>query len=238
MGQLNFSRIAKTVRSQRFSRSVRAWVLPVLLTLAILLGVHTRVKADPAPPASELLAYLQDSQLSLFEDSSTGLPQIYYFFNHKPVQLTNDPNIAALHPISSGQYVAYIGIVNGLSQVFVYDVLSDAPLQLSLTSPNEGVSIDGNQLAWQTWDGQNWQIDYFNGIEVKQLTSGGNNSINAQIKGQEVLYATQIGPDDWLAQEYDGASGQLTTIREGDTSSTAYPHFNDDGTISSEFVPQ
>ena len=218
-------------------RVVLAWVLPVVLSLSLLFGLHARAKADPAPTPSELQTYLQDNALSLFDDASSGLPQIYYFFNHKPVQLTT-ANFPALHPVSDGQYVAYIGEVEGLGQVFIDDVMTSSAVQLSLTAPNEGISMHGNQVVWQSWDGQHWQIFYYNGFVVQQITNADTDSINAVTNGQHILYAESVGLDDWKAQNYDIASGQTTTISEGNTSSTASPHFNDDGTISTAFVPQ
>ena len=218
-------------------RIILAWVLPVLLSLSLLFGLHARAKADQPPPPDQLQAYLQDNALSLFEDTGSGLPQIYYFFNHKPVQLTTG-NFPSLHPVSSGQYVAYISEIDGLGQVFLADVLGNTITQLSLTAPNEGIFMHGNQIVWQGWDGQHWQIYYYNGFVVQQITSGDTDSINAVTNGQHILYAEQVGPDNWKAQNYDIASGQTTTISQGDTTSTASPHFNDDGTISTAFVPQ
>ncbi|HWB39071.1 MAG TPA: hypothetical protein VG604_02400 [Candidatus Saccharimonadales bacterium] len=215
---------------------LRPWLAPLAITLVILFGVNSAVKADPAPPSSELQAYLQSNELNLFDDSSSGLPQVYYFFNHKPVQLTSG-DYGALHPVSSGKYVAYLGIIDGLSQVFLQDVLSDSILQLSVTAPNEGISIHGNHVAWQTWDGHDWQINYYDGASVHQITSGTDNSINVQTNGSQVVYATELGPNTWEARSYDTTTGQTVPIRQGDVASTAYPHFGSDGTISTAFDP-
>jgi hypothetical protein len=229
----------RAVGNRRLRQLLLAWALPLALTLAILFGVHSRVKADPAPSTTELQVFLQDNELSLFDEVSNGVPQVFYFFNHKPIQLTS-ADFGALHPISSGQYVAYLGIVDGLGQVFLYDVLSNSQIQLSLTAPNEGISMHHNKVAWQSWDGQHWQIYYYDGSFVHQVSSGATDSMNAAINDQTVLYAQDvggIGADDWKAQEYDMASGQITTVREGSGVTTAYPRFNTDGTISTDFVP-
>jgi hypothetical protein len=240
MGKLNIHSVNRalhrTVRNRRLRQLVLAWVLPIILTLAILFGVHSRVKADPAPPTSELQAYLQDNELNLFDDVSGGVPQVFYFFNHKPIQLTS-ADFGALHPISSGQYVAYLGVVNGLGQVFLYDVLANSQVQLSLSAPNESISIYHNKVAWQGWDGQHWQIYYYDGSSVQQLTNGDSDSVNASVGAQAVLFAQNVAGDDWKAQEYDPSTGQITTVREGSSVTTAYPKFNADSTISTEFVP-
>lgn len=214
-----------------------AWVPPVMLALAILVGVHSRVTADPAPSSAELQAYLQQNQLNVYEATAGSYPQIFYTYNHQHIQLTTDDYIH-LHPISDGQYVAWVAIVDGQSQVFLDDVLSGSVLQLSLVSPNEGLQLYHNQLVWQGWDGQNWQIFYYDGSQVEQITNDSVSSFNAATNGSQVLYAQQLSADDWVAKSYDISSGQTATIREGDTVSTAYPSFNSDGTISTAFVPR
>jgi len=215
--------------------NLRPWALPVLLTLALLFGVHARAQADQPSP-SELQQYLQNNQLNVYEEAADGYPQVFYTYNKQAVQLTDD-GYAHLHPISDGQYVAWLAQINGQTQVFLDDVLSGTPIQLSQVSPNEGLVQHAGQLVWQGFDGQNWQIYFYDGSTVHQLTSGDTSSINAAFNGSQILYATQLSTEDWQAYSYDVATGQASMIREGDTVSTAFPHFNDDGTIATDFVP-
>ncbi|HVW23686.1 MAG TPA: hypothetical protein VHB51_04370 [Candidatus Saccharimonadales bacterium] len=229
MGQLNLRQL------RRYARPARPWVLPVVLTLVLLFGVHARAQADQPSP-SELQQYLQSNQLNVYEEPADGYPQIFYTYNKQPIQLTND-GYAHLHPISDGQYVAWLAQLNGQTQVFMEDVLSGGAIQLSQVSPNEGLVQHGAQLVWQGWDGHNWQIYFYDGTTVRQLTSGDTSSINAAFNGSKILYATQLAPDSWQAYQYDVSSGQASMLRTGDTVSTAYPRFNDDDTIATDFIP-
>jgi len=232
MGRLNRSVL---VRCRQLWRRFRSWALPLILTLGVLIGLHSRVQADPAPPKTELQTYLQTNQLELFDSVAEGYPQAFYFFNHRPIQLSHTA-YPVLHPVASGQYVAWQGVVDGLGQVFLYDVLTDAQLQLSSLAPNGNISIRGNHVAWQGWDGNHWQIFYYNGLSVRQLTTGPTDAINAVTDGTRVAYAQQTPAGDWQAFVYD-PSDSTTVIRQGDLVSTGYPRFNGDGSISTDFVP-
>jgi hypothetical protein len=247
MGQLDYRRPRwrgkiSRLRSRRkiawrpVRQIVLAWILPLVLTLAILFGVHDRVKADPAPTATQLQQYLQHNQLGVYVDIANDYPQIFYPYNGQTVQLS-DENYPHLHPMASGQYVAWQGVVDSQSQIFLYDVLSDSLLQLSSTGSNEGLYVYDNTVVWQSWDGQYWQIYYYDGTQVQQITSDQASSVRASIDGHQIIYAEQVGTDDWKAQSYDISTGQTSTISEGSTAATAYPHFNDDGSVSTAFVP-
>lgn len=232
MGQL-----AAVYHSKRLHAAVRSWAIPVTIALLVLFGVHAVVKADPAPSSSELQVYLQNHELNPSEAVTGDFPQIFYRYNQQTVQLTSTSYIH-LHPVSSGQYVAWVGIINGESQVFLCDVLNDSLVQLSSVSPNEGIYIHQNQVVWQGWDGQNWQIFYYDGSQVQQITNGSDSSYHAITDGKQIVYAEQLGIDDWKAQSYDIASGQVTTLRQGGTASTAYPSFDSSGNVQTAYVAQ
>lgn len=218
-------------------RIVAGWILPVLLSGAVLFGFHSQVRADPVPSRSELETYLAEKTLSVYTEARDNYPQVYYNFNRRPIAITGD-NYPHLHPLVSGRYISWQGVVNGLSQIFLYDVLTDTRLQLSHSGVNEGHFIKDNKVVWQRWEGRRWQIYYYDGFNVRRITDGNNSSLRGSTDGRQIIYAEQLDTDRWKAQSYDIASGKVATIREGDTASTAYPQFNADGRISTAFVPQ
>lgn len=232
----DFAKRWRSLNTRRSRQVILSWSLPAFIVIAILFGVHSRVKADPAPSSSELQQYLQDHQLNVYESTAGAYPQVFYVYQGHQIQLTSDEYIH-LHPLSDGQYVTWVAVIDGQTQVFLEDVLSGSTLQLSQTSPNEGVSIYQNQVTWEGWDGQRWQVFYYDGNQVKQITSGSNSSFHAIINASQIVYSEQLSNDDWKAQTYDTTTGQTATVREGDTVSTAYPSFASDGTISTTFVP-
>jgi hypothetical protein len=234
MGRLILKRLRP---SRRWRQYFLGWALPIGLTLAIIFGVHTVVRADPAPSATELEQYLQNNELNLFEQPASEYSQVFYLYNRRIIQLTSE-NYPHLHPLSSGEYVAWQGVIGGHAQIFLYNVLTNALVQLTSNGSNEGIFVRSNTVAWQHWDGQHWQIYYYDGAEVRQITDNINSSsVRPSTNGSRIIYAEQLDFDHWKAQSYDINSGETTTMAEGNTSSTAYPQFNSDGNVSTAFVP-
>jgi hypothetical protein len=91
--------------------------------------------------------------------------------------------------------------------------------------------------VWQAWDGHHWQVKYYDGTTVTQITNADQSSIRPSIRGQQIIYAVQLDTDSWQTMSYDTASGTATLLASGDTVSTAYPHFNADGSVSTAFTP-
>jgi hypothetical protein len=197
--------------------------------------VHVRVQADTPPTASELQQYLQTNQLAVYQDIANEYPQIFYRYKDQNIAITTD-EYPHLHPVASGQYVTWQGVVNGQAQVFLYDILANTTLQLSLAAPNEGIAMSGDHVVWQGWDGDHWQVYYYNGQQVQQITNGANNSVRAVTDQQRVVYAEQLGSDDWKVQSLDTSTGQVSVVREGTTVSAAYPRIHTDGSITTDFA--
>ena len=212
------------------------WLPPMVIAASLLVGVNGIVRADPLPSADELAAYLQDNELNVSTGVTDDYQQVYFRYNDKTVFLTNT-GYNHTHAVSSGQYVAWEGLIDGSSQIFLYDVLTGAETQITTKGNNQTPFIFQNTITWQTWDGDDWQIRYYDGLNVRQITGGSTSSVYASTNGQQILYAEQLDTDLWKAQSYDISTGDVTTIREGDTVSTAYPHFTTDG-ITTVFVPQ
>lgn len=212
------------------------WVLPVLLSVVILFGINTQVQADPAPTTSELAQYLENNELRVATAVTGDYSQVYYRYQGRSIVLTKE-GYNHSHAVSSGRYIAWEGLLDGDGQIFLYDILSDSLIQLSSTGNNQTPFVYQNTVTWQSWDGQRWQIMYYDGFSVRQITDGSNPAVYASTNGRQILYAEQLESDHWKAQAYEISSGEVTTIREGDTASTAYPQFTRDG-ITTKFLPQ
>lgn len=235
MGRLNHA-AGKLLTNQRLRQLILAWALPVILAAALLAGVHARVAANSAPSSNELQTFLQNNKLQVYENVADNYPQIFYLYNGQSYQITSE-NYAHLHPVASGHYVTWQAVVNGQGQVFLYDVLTGSQIQLSTVAPNEGIYMQDDKVSWQGWDGNNWQIYFYNGTTANQITTGPNSSVHSATNGRQIIYAEQLSNDDWKAQSYDLGTGQVTTIRQGDTASTAYPRFAADGSVTTAFIP-
>ncbi len=209
---------------------IRQWGLPVILTLIILFGVHTRVRADPAPSTDELIAFLATHELEAYSQPEGQYQQAFFNYGDNHVQLSTS-NYNHVSVSSSGQHVVWAGQVEGGSQIFLYDVLNKAMVQLTSYGTSQSPFVHGNTVTWEHWDGDNWQIYYFNGIDTIQITNDATSSVRASTDGSRVLYAHQLAVNSWQAIAYNVSDGQKTVIHEGDEASTAYPQFKPDGSI-------
>ncbi|HVX24686.1 MAG TPA: hypothetical protein VG992_05105 [Candidatus Saccharimonadales bacterium] len=219
----------------RLAPLLRRWGPPVGLALIILFGLNAVVRADPPPTPTELSAYLQDHQLQVSSVPSHGFDQIAYNYNQQVVKITDD-GYNHLEPAVDGPDIVWQGVINGAGQIFLYNVVDESLTQLTFTGTHDAPAIYQGKAVWQTWDGQNWQIDYYDGNQVRQITSDPHSSIRPSLDGQQIIYAEQLGDNSWQAMSYDLASGQATVLAVGDTANTAYPHFTSDGGVATAYV--
>ena len=224
MGRLNHN------SGRRLRRVAAAWLLPALLSLALLFGFHSFAKADSPPNDDELASYLQNNQLDVGADSVNGFQQVYYIWQGSKVFMT-EAAYNHTNPVASGEYVAWEGLINGAGQIFVYDVLTHALTQVTSAGTNQNPSIYGNLVMWENWENDHWSIYYYDGIGVYQVTTSQYSAVRPKSDGQQIIFANQE-PDGWHAWSYDVFSGNVTLIRSGDEASTAYPHFLNDGSVA------
>ncbi len=217
--------------SRRLRRVAGNWLLPLLVSLGLLFGVHNLVQADAPPTSNELAVYLQTNSLDVGTATVAGYQQIYYNYQGHQVFLTAAA-YSHLHPVVSGEFVAWQGQIEGAGQIFVYDVLTGALTQVTSAGTNQNPFIYQNTVTWESWLDDRWQIFYFDGLQVTQVTADPNPSVRSSTDGRQVIYAEQFTlTATWQTRSYDIGTGQTTTIKEGDEASTAYPKFASDGSI-------
>lgn len=218
-------------------RALFNWGLPVVLTLALLFGVHARVRADTPPSTTQLEQYVQTHNLNVFTQTEGDYQQIFYRYNNRSYQITS-AEYNHVYPVSSKNYVAWQGLINGESQIYVFDILTSTLTQVTTIGTNSEPYLYQNQVTWRHWNGTDWQIYYYNGLSVATITDGQTSSYRASTDGTRIIYAEQVGADDWKAQSYDIQSGQVSLVAQGTEAATAYPAFGSGGTITTAFVPR
>jgi hypothetical protein len=228
-----FAKAALT--SKQLQHTVTVWLPPIVLVVAVLAVFSNTVQADPAPSTTELAAYLQDHDLIVGIAAIDGYNQIYYNYNGRQITVTSG-NTNHIAYATDGPNIVWQAVDNGTGQIVLYNILSGTQTQLTTDGINQSPFVHSGIVTWQTWDGSNWQIKYYDGIQVSQITQGTTSSTGAVTDGKQIIYAQQIETNQWRALSYDISSGQTTTIAEGDTPSTAYPHFNDNGTVATNFI--
>ena len=201
-----------------------------------MFGVHNLVQAAAPPTSNELAVYLQTNSLDVGTETVDGYQQIYYNYNGHQVFLTTAA-YSHLHPVVSGEFVAWQGQIDGAGQIFVYDVLTSALTQITSAGTNQNPFLYQNTVTWESWLDDRWQIFYFDGFQVTQITADTNPSVRPSTNGRQVIYAEQFpATSTWQTRSYDISTGQTNTVKEGNEVSTAYPKFMSDGSIKTDIV--
>jgi hypothetical protein len=207
--------------------------VPLTISIVSVLVVNFAF-ADTAPNPSQLEKYLQDVQLVPHNEAVNGYQQVYYLFEGQKIFVTSD-NLNHTNPISKGRYIVWIGSSNDTtSQVYLYDVLTNTTLQLSGLSTNRAPDMDGNRVVWEQWINDNWQVMYYDGLQVVQVSSG-STSFRPRILGDQIMYVTYDSTDPqnkpWHIIEYNTQTNETTVVATTANGSQAWPHFDRRGDL-------
>ena len=215
---------------------VRLWAVPIIIAGSGIFVVNLAF-ASTAPTPTELEVFLQDAQLIPHTETVEGYQQVYYLFDDKKVFVTSD-NMNHTNPISSGQYVVWLGSTDStFAQVYLYDVMTNTTLQLSGLSNNTYPDMYANRVVWQQWVGGGWQVMYYDGLQVLQVSEG-TSSFRPRIYGDTIVYTTYNTTDSqtpWHVIDYDTQSQESSLILKTADSTQAWPHFTQKGELSTKY---
>lgn len=192
---------------------------------AFILALCSFLVARPA------VAQLMDRQVELSGSIDTGMidigvetvngySQVYYEANKQRVFVTSG-NENSHQPHRTGQYIVWTTLVNGVGQIFRYDILSDSKIQItsSLNNQNPRVSKEG-LVVWEGWDVErdNWQVKLFDGLSTKNISNPEEDSINPQIDGDMVVFSSRGADRVWQSNAYLVSDQSQVTVLKGEDS--------------------
>ena len=182
-----------------------SWFLPITLSLILFVVIRPALAqtVDPIHPDT------------VGVESVDGYSQVYYEEGCSRKFITSG-NINSKMPVLVGKYITYVTDINGLGQVFLYDLTADVRTQLTFIGNNLNPKVDDKgRVTWEGWQDPNttWQIFFFDGLSTKQLTTG-DTSLNPDFSGDYISYGRRDITDTWRAVVYsikDGKSVDVTT---------------------------
>lgn len=210
------------------------WLPSVTAAFLIMFFAHTRLFANPEPTLNQLITYLQSNQLSTGTDTVKGYSQIFYSIGSDSVFITNTSTNNS-GPKASGQYISWVEQSGSGGNIILYDVLTKAKLYVTTAGTHQRPVMDGNHIVWQGWVTDRWQVFYFDGLNIKQISSG-DSAGRQQIRGNQILYTQRNDQGSYTARVYNIDSDTTEILYEGE-GNQAWPHFTDDG-ISTDFYDQ
>ncbi len=116
-------------------------------------------------------------------------------------------------------------LIDGRYQVILYNLDEKKEKQLTFSRTNNmepKVSKEG--IVWQAWDGNDWEIMYFDGTYTDQLTDNQAQDVAPVIEDGYVLWSI-LGSENQEARVYSLEDGETLSIKGHEGGSIANPRF-------------
>ena len=152
-------------------------------------------------------------------ESVSGYTQIYYESKGNRNFITQG-NINSRMPFWVGEYIVYVSDIDGLGQVFFYNLASETRIQLTFIGNNLNPKVDDKgRVTWEGWQQPDttWQIYYFDGKSVRKLTSG-DLSLNPDLSGEYISYGRRGVNGTWRAVIYSIKDDKSIDVTLGENS--------------------
>lgn len=177
------------------------------------------------PPSPQQLAeYVKSHKLEVKSDTINGYAQVYYVYDNVKVYVTSGSK-NHYSPFHNGEYLTWVEPVNGSPQVVLYNLIHKTRLQLTFSGSNSNAKVDDGKVVWERTYDDDTAIYYFD-KDVKRISEA-YPSLYPVIKGDQVLYAQNLGDNKWRSMLYSTSSGQTTILARGDFN-VARPYFEGD----------
>lgn len=202
---------------------LRSWLIPLVVGAGIF-AISRPILADFLEQEEQLRQQLATQAVEVGSETVHGYQHVYYAHEGKKRFVTDDSR-NSFSPVASGEYLAWVTSINGAGQIFLHDIPTEATVQLTHSSTNLNPSIHGNNVAWERWMVDRWQVFFFDGVRTVQLTEG-DLAVEPHVTGEGVLFARKSESGEWRAERYlfasktielveTGLAGKLTVLRGG-----------------------
>ncbi|MCH8748463.1 hypothetical protein IH781_01805 [Patescibacteria group bacterium] len=196
------------------NKRITAWLLPLIISWLLFVLVRPTF-AQIIGEQANLAQYLVANDVEVGSEVVNGYHQVYYVFEGEKTYVT-EGNLNATSPASAGEYVVYRRNSGaGGDNTFVYHIPTVTTIQLSGSSNNANPKVARNgQVVWEGWVDDAWQIFLFDGTSVRQVTAG-DVSVNADIEGDQIVFARKGVDGTWRAEKYTISSGSIEEVGRG-----------------------
>lgn len=116
-------------------------------------------------------------------------------------------------------------LIDGRYQIISYDLETRTESQLTFSRTNSmepKVSKEG--IVWQAWDGNDWEIMFFDGTYTDQITNNDAQDVTPVIEDGYVLWSI-LGGEKQEARVYSLETGEMMTITGHEGGAVANPRF-------------
>ncbi len=195
------------------NEKIKSWLVPFVIASLLFVAVRPTL-AQISQRQAVFLDYLASNNVEVGEETKDGFMRVYYLFEGKKNYVSPEGQNSR-HANSKGEYIVWAGDVNGAGQIYLYHIPTKTTLQITNSGTNlkPKVSRKG-EIVWEKWIEDRWQLFLFDGKSTQQLTSG-DVSVNANIEGDNIVYARQDVDGNWRAIVYSISSQETREIATG-----------------------
>lgn len=161
------------------------------------------------------------------EPDSTGDMEIFLRTSHGTIkQITkNDYEDTAPHYDAESMRVVWQRLIDGRSQVMMFDIMKDKEMQLTFSKTNNmQPKVSSSGVVWQAWDDNDWEIMFFDGSYTEQVTHNDVQDVAPVIQDGYVLWNV-LGGTDQQARVYSLKTKETMTIQGYEGGSIINPRF-------------
>lgn len=169
-----------------------------------------------------------DSQAVVYAEKDVdGDMEIFMRTSKGDVEQITDNNYDDTSPDfdAKSMRIVWQQLIEGRYQVMSYDLNTKKTTQLTFARTNSmepKVSVDG--ITWQMWDGEDWEIIYFDGKFADQITDNNIQDVTPVIEDGYILWSI-LGGESQEARVYSLETKEILTIQGHEGGAIANPRF-------------
>jgi hypothetical protein len=166
------------------------------------------------------------SVASAKQGSSGNMEIFLQTSKNKERQITdNTYDDTAPHYDPESMRVVWHRLVDGRYQIILYDIMEDNESQLTFSKTNNmEPKVSEAGIVWQAWDGNDWEIMFFDGSYTEQLTNNDSQDVAPVIQDGYVLWNV-LGTDEQQARVYSLDTKETISIEGYEGGAIANPRF-------------
>lgn len=158
----------------------------------------------------------EDGDMEIFLRTSKG----------KIKQITdNNSDDTAPHYDPESMRVVWQRLIDGRQQIVLFDIMEDKEAQLTFSRTNNmEPKVSDSGIVWQAWDGNDWEIMFFDGTYTEQITDNESQDVAPVVQDRYILWNV-LGGEEQQARVYSLDTKEVVSIEGYEGGSIVNPRF-------------
>ncbi len=194
-------------------KTAKSWLAASLIASLLFLLVRPQLAAAINSQQIEGL-YMASQGVEAGTVVINSYRQIEYRFENKKKIITED-NHSHADPDADGEYIVWISQLGPYWQVFRYSLVTGETIQLTTSGNNANPKVSGERVVWEKQVNGVWQVILFDGIRVKQMTTGSRPSQDVDVEGDWLVYRQKTAGGGWKVYITALLTGRTIDLGEG-----------------------